>query len=198
MISESAIMNKLQAYAKTASGKRRMKECIDNARESGRPLASGDIVIGVEQMSEMANALVDMIQSRMPESIAEAGRTLTPSVPAKQPDGSYEVVLRFDPDSLHRDSLENDLGYDGIDNIVALFNNGYHAKNYVYGWWNGHSPTGNSLTRGVTGDEGYAWVRSEKEREPLQFMQDAATEFNAIYGSRYGVSVQLGSDYTRE
>lgn len=198
MISESAIMNKLQAYAKTASGKRRMKAYIDDARESGRTLASGEVVIGVKQMSEMANALIDMIQRRMPESIAEVGRTLTSSVPEKRPDGSYEVVLRFDPGTLHRDSLENDLGYDGIDNIVALFNNGYHAKNYVYGWWNGHSPTGNSLTMGVTGDEGYAWVRSEKEREPLQFMQDAATEFNAIYGSRYGVTVQLGSDYTRE
>lgn len=197
MISESAIMGKLQAYANTSVGKKRMKDCIQNARDTGKPLASGEEVVGKKQMLEMANALAGMIRKRLPASIAEVGETLTVSNPVRRPDGSYEVILRFDSSALHRDSLENDLGYDGIDNIVALFNNGYHAKNYVYGWWNGHRPTGDSVYRsGATGD--YAWVRSEKEREALQFMQDAEAEFNAIYASKYGVVVQLGSDYTRE
>lgn len=197
MISESAIMGKLQAYANTSVGKKRMKDCIQNARDTGKPLASGEEVVGKKQMLEMANALAGMIRKRLPASIAEVGETLAVSNPVRRPDGSYEVILRFDSSALHRDSLENDLGYDGIDNIVALFNNGYHAKNYVYGWWNGHRPTGDSVYRsGATGD--YAWVRSEKEREALQFMQDAEAEFNATYASKYGVVVQLGSDYTRE
>lgn len=197
MISESAIMGKLQAYANTSVGKKRMKDCIQNARDTGKPLASGEEVVGKKQMLEMANALAGMIRKRLPASIAKVGETLTVSNPVRRPDGSYEVILRFDSSALHRDSLGNDLGYDGIDNIVALFNNGYHAKNYVYGWWNGHRPTGDSVYRsGTTGD--YAWVRSEKEREALQFMQDAEDEFNATYASKYGVVVQLGSDYTRE
>lgn len=198
MISESAIMGKLQAYANTTVGKRRMKACIENAQSTGKQLASGDKVVSVKQMTEMANALAEMIRRRLPESIADVGNTLVSTAPVKHPDGSYEVVLRFDPSALHRDSLDNDLGYDGINNIVALFNNGYHAKNYVYGWWDGHRPTGDSLFRSgqVQGD--YAWVRSEKEREALQFMQDAAEEFNTVYGSKYGIIVELGSDYTTE
>lgn len=197
MISESAIMGKLQAYANTSVGKKRMKDCLQSARDSGKPLASGEKVVGKKQMLEMANALAEMIRKRLPESIADVGETLSVGAPVRHPDGSYEVVLSFDTSALRRDSLENDLGYNGIDNIVALFNNGYHAQNYVYGWWNGHRPSGESVYRsGTTGD--YAWVRSEKEREALQFMQDAEAEFNTEYASKYGVVVQLGSDYTKE
>lgn len=198
MISDSAIMGKVKAYAKTPAGKKRMEACIKKAQESGKQLASGEKVISKKQMSEMADALVEMIRRRLPESIADVGNTLTPTKPLKKKNGDYEIVLQFDPASLHRDSLENDLGYDGIDNIVALFNNGYHAKNYVYGWWNGHRPTGDSIYRSGTAQGDYAWVRSEKERESLQFMQDAVEEFNTVYGEKYGVTVKLGSDYTKE
>lgn len=198
MISESAIMGKLQAYANSTTGKKRMKEVIESAQRTGRPLASGEMVVSVKQMTDMANALADMIRRRLPESIADVGSTLVSTVPVKRPDGSYEVVLKFDLSALHRDSLDNDLGYDGISNIVALFNNGYHAKNYVYGWWEGHRPTGESVFRSGPLQGDYAWVRSEKEREALQFMQDAVAEFNTVYGSKYGVVVGLGSDYTTE
>ena len=191
-------MSKLQAYANTAVGKKRMKDCIQSARDSGKPLASGEEVVGKKQMLEMANALAEMIRKRLPSSIADVGETLSVGTPTKRADGSYEVVLRFDSNALHRDSLENDdLGYDGIDNIVALFNNGYHAKNYVYGWWNGHRPTGEAIGRSMTASEDYAWVRSKKEREALLFMQDAEAEFNSVYASKYGVVVQLGSDYVK-
>lgn len=195
MISESAIMGKLQAYANTAVGKKRMKDCIQSARDSGKPLASGEEVVGKKQMLEMANALAEMIRKRLPASIADVGETLSVGTPVRHQDGSYEVVLSFDVSALHRDSLKNDLGYNGIDNIVALFNNGYHAQNYVYGWWDGHRPSGESVYRsGTTGD--YAWVRSAKEREALRFMQDAEAEFNSIYGVKYNVTVELGSKYT--
>lgn len=197
MISESAIMGKLQAYANTSVGKKCMKDCIQSARDSGRPLASGDKVVGKKQMLEMANALAGMIKKRLPASIAEVGETLTVSNPVRRPDGSYEVILSFDANALHRDSLENDHGgYDGIDNIVALFNNGYQAKNYWYGWWDGHKPTREALGRSMTGYEDYAWVRSKKEREALQFMQAAEAEFNSIYGEKCNVTVELGSKYT--
>jgi len=190
-------MGKLQAYANTSAGKKRMKDCLQSARDSGKPLASGEKVVGKKQMLEMANALAEMIRKRLPASISDVGETLAVGTPVRHPDGSYEVVLSFDASALHRDSLENDLGYNGIDNIVALFNNGYHAQNYVYGWWNGHRPSGESVYRSGTTSE-YAWVRSEKEREALQFMQDAEAEFNTVYASKYGVVVQLGSDYTKE
>lgn len=187
-------MAKLQAYASTAAGKRRMKDYINDARDNSRRLASGQQMVGPKQMAEMANALVGIIRRKLPQQIAEVGNTLVASAPVKNPDGSYSVTLSFSTEALHRDSLDNDLGYEGINNIVALFNNGYHAKNYVYGWWEGHRPIGEAISRGL-GDEDYAWVRSQKEREGLHFMQEAAEEFNAAYGVKYNVFVQLGSDY---
>lgn len=57
MISESAIMGKLQAYANSTTGKKRMKEVIESAQRTGRPLASGEMVVSVKQMTDMANAL---------------------------------------------------------------------------------------------------------------------------------------------
>lgn len=197
MISESAIMGKLQAYANTSVGKKRMKDCIQNARDTGKPLASGEEVVGKKQMLEMANALAGMIRKRLPASISDVGETLSVSDPKRHADGSYEVILSFDANALHRDSLENDRGgYDGIDNIVALFNNGYQAKNYWYGWWDGHRPSSGDVSYRSGSDGEYAWVRSRKEREALQFMQDAEAEFNSIYGVKYNVTVELGSKYT--
>ena len=198
MISESSIMKRLQSYANTSAGQKRMKSYIAYVQDSGKKLASGEVVVGVRQMSEMANDLADMIRRRLPASISDIGNSIRVSPPIKTSDGGYQVVLRFDPALLRRDSLENDLGYDGIDNIVALFNNGYHARNYVYGWWNGHRPTGESLYRSGTVFGDYAWVRSEKEREALEFMQDAVSEFYAKYGRKCSVVVELGSDYITE
>lgn len=105
----------------------------------------------------------------------------------------YEIHLSFSGD-LHRDSLDNDLGYEGVDNIVALFNNGYHAKNFVYGWWDGHKATGDGVLRSGV-DTDFAYVRSKKEREALRFIQQAVMDFNASYGAEYGVTAVEGIIY---
>lgn len=103
----------------------------------------------------------------LPESVLEHINNMESSGQIRKTPDGYEIPLFFHGD-LHRDSLENDLGYDGIENIVALFNNGYHAKNYVYGWRNGHTATGDgSLRSGYNTD--FAWVRSKKERRTTPF-----------------------------
>lgn len=195
----NAILAQAKAWAETQKGKRTMKGIIEEAVETGKPLASGEKVYGRREMREMANALCEMIRRRLPDSIADVGNKLTTSQPVKHKDGTYEVVLHFASDALHRDSLRTDDGGrtgDGIDNIVALFNNGVDASGYTYGWWDGHSPTGKIAWMHSSADDDYAWVRSAKHREALLFMQDAQEEFNRIYGDKYGVTVQLGSDYT--
>ena len=195
MIDAGAIMGKLQAYADTPAGKRKIKTFLNEARGSGKTLASGKRIAGPREMSRMANALVDIIRQKLPQQIASAGMTLTASAPVKDSDGSYSVTLSFSTEALHRDSLENDEHeYPGIRNIVALFNNGYHAKDYAYGWWNGHKPTGAAIAFSLPG-EPYAWVRSRKDREGLYFMQEAVEAFNALYGEENDVTVTLGSDY---
>lgn len=109
-----------------------------------------------------------------------------------QSEEGFEIPLYFEGD-LHRDSLDNDLGYEGINNIVALFNNGYHAQNYVYGWWDNHSPSGAAIGHSLYNDN-YAWVRSKKERDALKFIQQAISDFNGNYGSEYNITAVIAAD----
>lgn len=197
MISESSIMAKLNQYASSSAGKKKMKDCIQTARDTGTRLASGAAVPGRKEMCQMAEMLIGIIRDRLPESIAAVGDTLTYSQPKKLADGSYEIQISFDESALFRPSLDTggETNYDGIKNIVALFNNGYSAKDYLYGWWENHHPTGEAFGRSSPGDN-FAWVRSRKDREALLFMQAAEDEFNIMYGAEYNVTVHLGSDYT--
>ena len=168
-------------------------------------MSSGEYIIGPKAASRLADCLVQLIRTKLPEQIRDIGSAITCGRPYKS-NGGYRVAIHFDKNAIQRDSLENDDPYfleyngftgEGIENIVALFNNGARANDYVYGYWNGHKPSGEGLSRSLTGEEDYAWVRSVKEREPLYFMQEAADEFNAMFKDKYGgVQVILGSDYT--
>lgn len=190
-------MAKLNQYASSSAGKKKMKDCIQTARDTGTRLASGAVVPGRKEMCQMAEMLIGIIRGKLPESIAAVGDTLTYSQPKKLADGSYEIQISFDESALFRPSLDTGgvTNYDGIKNIVALFNNGYSAKDYLYGWWENHHPTGEAFGRSSPGDN-FAWVRSRKDREALLFMQAAEDEFNIMYGAEYNVTVHLGSDYT--
>lgn len=192
-------MGKVKAFSESPEGKKRIQSCIDAYRKEGRDTtAAGSKVRTEKDMWEAVSKFIYVMritaaEYSLPESVMEhindmesSGRII------KTPDG-FRVSLYFHGD-LHRDSLDNDLGYEGIDNIVALFNNGYHAKNYVYGWWDGHRPTGESISRSLYNDD-FAWVRSRKEREPLHFIQKAVHVFNNNYGAKYGVTAIAGMAY---
>ncbi len=166
-----------------------MKAKLEEARSSGKKLASGSKVLGEAEMVLAARQFIKMIQSRLPESIAKVGNTLTYSTPVKRADGSYEVVISFDSQSLYRDSVETRTyvpSATGVYNIVALFNNGYQADNSLFGTW--HSTRYSHPFDNVT---------TLTQRDPLQFMQAAKSEFNATYGSKYNTMVELGSDYEK-
>ena len=68
---------------------------------------------------------------------------------------------------------------------------------YVYGWWEGHEPTeDNAYRSGWTGSGSTdAYIRSRKDREGLQFIQQAVQDFNGNYGSDYNVVALAGDDY---
>lgn len=191
------ILSKVEEWRNSSQGQAKIKQLLDENAKAGKPLSNGRYVFSDSRMRHMSDALVRMIRRRLPTSIADVGDTLSYSAPVEIEPGVYQVVLSFDADTIHRDSLDNDLGYEGIDNIVALFNNGYRAENRVYGWWNNHKPT----TSDVSYRSGYgateAWVPSKQERPALHFMQDAIREFEALYGKRYGVEIILGAEYTK-
>ena len=199
-INLDSIMRKVSAYSKTENGKAKMRDVIQQYRTKGvGKTAAGDKVITESDMWMAASKMIDVLRSTaqscdLPPSVLRHFDSLECSQVYEMPDGTSVIYIYFE-DDLHRDSLENDLGYEGIDNIIALFNNGYHAHNYVYGWWNGHRPTGEAVSRGSTGTEDFAWVRSKKEREGLQFIQQAVRDFNGNYGADYNETAVAGDDY---
>ena len=192
------IMKKAEAYAQSPEGKARMKECIDNYAANGiNKTAAGDKIITESEMRRAAEKLIGVLRSTaqsyaLPASVMRHFDNLKCSEIHTMPDGSSIIYVYFG-DDLHRDSLYSDK-YDGVDNIVALLNNGYHAKNYVYGYWEGHAPTGESLLDGRSIDTS-AYIRSRKDREGLHFIGQAIQDFNGNYGTDYNVTAVAGEDY---
>lgn len=198
-INIDSIMSKVSAYAQSSAGKEKMNKRIQQYVSSGvKQTAAGDKILTEDKMWEAVSKFlyvmrVTAAEYGLPESVMEHINGLESAGQIRKTPDGYEIALYFAGD-LHRDSLDNDLGYEGVDNIVALFNNGYHARNYVYGWWDGHKATGDGVLRSGVGTD-FAWIRSKKEREPLHFIQQAVHDFNANYGADYGVTAIAGAAY---
>lgn len=216
MIDSSSLQRKLDAWAKSPKGQKRIQAVIEKYRKEGRETtAAGSKLDSKALLIEAAKKMISCLQAaatdaRLPESVRDHFDSLDYTTPADVGNGKYIVRVYF-KDDLSRPSLENDVnrpqlldggqgpldnnaGYLGINNIVALFNNGAHAENFVYGWWNEHSPSGEALGRSLYSTD-FAWVRSKKDREGLHFIQQAVSDFNGDYGSIYNVTATAGSDY---
>lgn len=207
-INMSSIMSKVGAYSRSVGGKLRMRECIQNYATSGKSkTAAGGKVMTEDKMLEAASKMITILRMTaneygLPESVRRHFDSLECSSPIRLRDGSTVVYIYFDDrfdGGLRRESLEDgDGGHtgEGINNIIALFNNGAHASKYVYGWWNGHKPHGEALARsGGQLDADYAWVRSKKDRDALHFIQQAVSDFNGNYGYEYDVTAVAGDEY---
>lgn len=195
----ASLQRKLDAWEKSPEGQKRIKDTVDRYRKEGRKFTNaGSPVDGKAGLIEAADKMISCLRAAaadagLPESVRAHFDSLNYTNPVEVGEGRYMVSVYFS-DDLHRDSLENDLGYEGIDNIIALFNNGVHAENFVYGWWDNHSPSGEAFGRSMPEDD-FAWVRSKKDREGLHFIQQAVSDFSGNYGSIYNVTATAGSDY---
>lgn len=198
-INMNSIMNKVNSYGRSANGKLKMKECINKyTREGVGKTAAGGKIVTEADMWTAASKLIGVLRSTaqsydLPASVMKHFDNLGTSSIMEMPDGSSCIYVYFE-DDLHRDSLYSE-GYDGVRNIIALLNNGYNAKNYVYGWWNNHKPIGdNAYQSGGFGAQD-AWIRSKKERQGLNFIGQAIRDFNGNYGADYNVTAIAGDDY---
>lgn len=200
LINEASISKKLKQWSLTKPGKQRMSDAIRTMKKQGkRKTAGGSEILTIPMMQALAQELIHTLKT------TAASYNLAPSV-MKHFDsldyaiedsgsGDYECYIYF-TDDLSRNSLETDDSQgEGINNIVALFNNGYVASAPKYGWWNGHSPTGESVYRSGQNNNS-AYVRSTQARPSLHFMQAAIEDFYKKYKSKYKMSVLLnGSEY---
>ena len=197
-----SLQSKLTAYFNSPAAKKKIDAKIQEYHSSGAARTASGVSIAPEDRMMRASAkFMELLHKNalacdLPASVIKHIEDMASASPVHTKDG-FELPIWFGGD-LHRDSLENDsTSYDGIDNIVALFNNGYNASDYVYGWWDNHSPTGSALGHSLMGNEDFAWVRSKKDREPLHFIQQTIADFNGNYGADYDVTAVAADIYMR-
>lgn len=190
-INIDSIMKKLNAYVRSTEGQTATKEYIAECIAKGIRIKSGVVgsggsrpLVTVVEMEEAAKKLIISIQNQaksfgLDGSITELMDSLTHSKPVKQADGSYEVEIYFTGNK-HRESLYPKGYPEGIDNIVALLNNGLSIRadgKQAFGMWHGR------MTRGL------------RTREGLHFIQEALFEFNNAYGDAYKAAVWVDPIY---
>lgn len=181
------IMSKLNAYAKSSEGKKRMDSTIRAYRNgsdrhvssTGRTYGGGQILTR-EEMIDAAMELIACIRTaaasaNLPASVMEHVESLRVTTPYMEPDGSASIQI-YMADAPGRASLyPQKYGY--VDNIVAIFNNGYTAENKVYGKWHGKN------------------ISSLDKRQGSFFMQKGVDAFMDKY-SNFDVHVELNQEYS--
>lgn len=195
-----SIKEKLDRYFASERGQKRVRNTLSEYAAAGRKrTAAGSELANEETFREMTDALRDFILTRaaaddVPGSVLENIASLV-CMPSKMTgDKRWHEIRMYFADDYGRPSLYEEGGYDGVRNIIALFNNGYVASQYVYGAWDGHRPTGEAAVHSYS-IETSPHVRSRIGRPTLEFMQQAIVDFNAKYGAKYKIDVRLSPIY---
>ena len=81
----------------------------------------------------------------------------------------FDIPISFGDGDVHRNSLQP-WRYGGVDNIISLFERGYHAHASIKGIWEGHGDTP---------------IWSLTDREPAMFGINSRIAFVGKYGDKY-------------
>lgn len=169
-INMESILAKAKACTETSQFQKQVEQKTDALITSGgiASTSSGRMVT-VSGMSMAAAKFIEVLKSEIDGSdIAISNAiSLEHGSPVKVGTNKYQIDVWFS-NNLHRESLAPNK-YDGVENIVALFNNGYSAGNTVYGVWHGEQ------------------IASLTERTGIHFIESAVRNYMANYASEYGV-----------
>ena len=160
-INSGVLRSKLNAFLNSAEGRKRVASSAD---------VSADIA-AVESAFVQTMLGCASGASGVASDFHSCGASIS--------NGGGEIIatIPFEFGNKHRDSLYP-AGYSGVDNIVALFNNGYQACNTVYGLWHGKR------------------VKSLQARDGLHFVQAAQRSFDgAQIGSARVLSIEIDGAY---
>ena len=184
-INMDSVMSKVKAFSESSEGKMRVKNCLEKYKKEGRhTTATGDKLMTETMMREAAYKFIDVLKNtahgmNLPESVLRHFDSLDCSNPIQMRDGSSIMYVYF-ADDLHRESLQPER-YDGVDNIVAVLNNGYDRhENMAKVWGEWHDMRNHGMV----------------ERTGLRFIQRAVDTFNGNYGSEYNVTAFAGDEYS--
>lgn len=127
--------------------------------------------------SEATSLLVDCMNNAITGSGLDGGALaavgdVSSTSPVEISDGKFESTVSIS--SNFRPSLDPDR-YGGVNDMAALFNNGYSAGGRVFGMWHGE------------------YVGSRISRPPLHFVQHGVDIFNAFYGGTYNATATMVS-----
>lgn len=176
-----SILFQAKSAMKKPSRAKEVERLTQNYIINGGRLANGNTRLPISQVGKaFINILKQKILQRAGEdhSAGQLGQTAVDAVSdvssstPYQKGKNYYIDINFNG-AKHRESLAPET-FSGIDNIVALLNNGYDAAKQIRGVWQGHTSDGE-------------FYFSLTHREGAHFIQDAIREFKELYGDKYGV-----------
>ena len=189
-INYASIEAKAKAYMDGAKGQERARTKLQEYMVTGKDRTkAGSYVMNHTRMRRIADEFVRAVQRLAsaqalssgssfsdPSSVVELFQSMSISNPEKLDENTYKVTVNFTGD-LSRRSLEPDR-YGGIDNIVALFNNGYVAPGaeYVIGTWHGETTSGLPIR-----DGGRFMQAAQQHIESKYASRDVIVELNPVY-----------------
>lgn len=178
-INMESILSKAKACTETAQFQKKIEQKADILIANGgvAGTASGRMVT-ISGMSMAAAKFIEVLKSEIDGSDIAISSviSLEHGSPVKVGTNKYQIDVWFS-NNLHRDSLVPGK-YGGVDNIIALFNNGYSAGNTVYGIWHGEQ------------------IASLTERTGIHFIESAVRNYMANYASDYGViDIEIDAAY---
>lgn len=178
-VNVSSVQAKLDIWASSKNGMDKMDQKIsDYIKHDIRETQTGSPVLTVGWVSDLANELCEMIKANaggVADSVYASVGSISPNHPKPGVRGSITAELNFRDVWLSRPSLVRDR-YGDIDNIIVLFEKGYHAKAKVFGKWHGEMTC------------------SRPYREGLHFISNAVDTFNAAY-SDLGITATVMDEY---
>ena len=186
VINMSSIIPKINAYAESSQGKRQMNKAVKNVVLSvgtksvkHKPEEIAARFVEVMRGSAQSTQGAGSRGGALGESAIEAISSFTAGAPTvSEINGMSVITIPFNFEgNLHRDSLQPDK-YGGIDNIVALLNNGYTAGGTVFGKWHGVD------------------IYSLRQRSGSGFIQNAVRQFMDRYASEYNIiDIEISGEY---
>ena len=178
-VNMESILSKAKKYTNTPQFQDKVRKKVDSIiLSNGSTGMSGGSKISIGGLRMAAEKFIEVLKNEISNSNIAISDviSLEYDTPKKVGINRYQIEIWFSND-LHRESLAPDK-YDGIDNVVALFNNGYTAHNAVHGTWHGQE------------------IYSLTNRAGIHFIDSAIRSYMANYASEYGVvSIETSPTY---
>ena len=179
-----SILNKAKHFVNnTTEGQKRVDAIVDKKMLLGGSGSSQGNTVTIIGAAGAADKFIEVLRAEIQShagtnfGAGNLGATaitalsqLSHGEPRKVGKNMYQIDISF-TGNLSRDSLNVD-DYDGIENIAALLNNGYSARNRTYGYWLNHS---------------HYSIPSLQNRTGAQFIQGAIRNFMSGYAAECGV-----------